>query len=95
MWIVSTTNNTEGFTNLNTITTANEKCSYEYNLENPDAYFYFKVIVTDQKGNKSEKIVEDTLIAQYVDYTPVSGTFSDHVQRNFEFFSRGCRLGLI
>ena len=80
---VSTTSNTEGFTSLNTINTSNETCSYVYNLENPGAYFYFKVIVIDKKGNKSEKIVEDTLIGQYVDYTPVSGTFDDHVGETY------------
>ena len=80
---VSTTSNTEGFTSLNIINTSNETCLYEYNLENPDAYFYFKVIVTDKKGNKSEKTVEDTLIGKYVDYMPVSGTFDDHVGETY------------
>ena len=89
----STTNSEEGFVSVSIQTGTVTSCSYTYSGLISGATYYLRVIVKDKAGNsyisavidkktEEKEMTEDELdtnIGKYVDYTPVSGSFGDHV----------------
>ena len=90
----NTTGSEETFTTANEVQNTTNSCTYTYQNLASNTTYYLRVIVKDRAGNTTlpstaenattkKSGLSDTVLASnvgaYVDYTPVSGTFSDHV----------------
>ena len=89
----STTNEESGFTTADEVQNTANSCTFEYQDLASDTTYYLRVIVKDRAGHTFASTavpattkkagMSDTELASnvgaYVDYTPVSGSFSDHV----------------
>ena len=89
----STTNEESGFTTADEVQNTANSCTFEYQDLASNTTYYLRVIVKDRAGKTTasiavpattkkselseEELANDT--GKYVAYTPVSGTFSDHV----------------
>ena len=93
----STTNEENSFITMDTVDNTSNSCTFTYQNLASNTTYYLRVIVKDKAGNTTPSIVvsattkkaglSDEVLAsnvgKYVDYTPVSGTFSDHVDIGF------------
>ena len=90
----STTNEESGFTTAEEVQNTANSCTFEYQDLASNTTYYLRVIVKDRAGNTTvpstaisattkKAGMSDTELAsnvgKYVEYTPVSGSFSDHV----------------
>ena len=89
----STTNEESEFTTALEVQNTTNSCTYTYQGLASDTTYYLRVVVKDRAGNtlpstavpattKKSGLSETVLasnVGKYVDYMPVSGTFSDHV----------------
>ena len=92
----STTSKTEGFTTMDTVDSTSNSCTFTYQGLTSNTTYYLRVIVKDRAGNTlpstavsvttKKSGMSDTELAnnvgKYVDYTPVSGTFTSEGQYN-------------
>ncbi len=93
----STTNETEGFTTALEVQNTSNSCTFEYQDLASNTTYYLRVIVKDRAGNTTvpstaisattkKAGMSDTELAsnvgKYVDYTPVSGSFTSEGQYN-------------
>ena len=97
----STTNEENSFTTMNTVDNTSNSCTFEYQGLASDTTYYLRVVVKDRAGKtfastavsattKKAGLSDEVLasnIGKYVDYTPVSGTFSDHVGTTYNSYS--------
>ena len=86
----STTSETEGFTTALEVQNTSNSCTYTYENLASDTTYYLRVIVKDRAGNTTTSTAVETKTKQsglsdtelasnigaYVDYTPVSGSYS-------------------
>ena len=93
----STTSETDEFTTALEVQNTANSCTYPYQGLASNTTYYLRVIVKDRAGNttpstainvttKQSGLSEEVLasnVGKYVDYMPVSGTFSDHVGRTY------------
>ena len=93
----STTNEESGFTTADEVQNTANSCTFEYQDLASNTTYYLRVVVKDRAGKTTTSIavpattkkagMSDTELAsnvgKYVDYTPVSGTFSDHVGETY------------
>ena len=93
----STTSEKEGFTTALEVQNTANSCTYPYQGLASNTTYYLRVIVKDKAGNTTTSIAvpattkkaglsEEVLasnIGKYVDYTPISGTFSDHMNSTY------------
>ena len=89
---LSTTGNENDFQTADTISNETNSCTFNYEGLTSNTTYYLRVIVKDKAGNMlpsnivNAKIEREELpvtelagnIGKYVDYTPISGTFSEH-----------------
>ena len=89
----STTNEENSFTTMDTVDNTSNSCTFTYQNLASNTTYYLRVIVKDRAGHTTPSTavnattkksgLSDTVLAsnvgKYVDYTPVSGNFSDHV----------------
>ena len=89
----STTSEKEGFTTALEVQNTANSCTYPYQGLASNTTYYLRVVVKDRAGHTAPSTavnattkksgLSDTVLAsnvgKYVDYTPVSGTFDDHV----------------
>ena len=98
---ISTTGNEDDFTTQNTVNSENTSCTYQYTGLNSNTTYYLRGIIKDKAGNmlpsstvntttKKSGLSEEVLasnIGAYVDYTPDTGTFSDHVGETYNEYN--------
>ena len=86
----STTNEENSFTTMNTVDNTSNSCTFEYQDLASNTTYYLRVVVKDKAGNTLPSTavpattkkagLSDTELAsnvgKYVDYTPVSGSFT-------------------
>ena len=93
----STTSETDGFTTADTVNNTSNSCAYPYQDLASNTTYYLRVVVKDKAGKTTTSTavnattkkagLSETVLAsnvgKYVDYTPVSGTFSDHTNPDY------------
>ena len=92
----SITNEESSFTTMNTVDSTSNSCTFTYQGLASNTTYYLRVVVKDRAGNtfastavstttKKAGLTDEVLasnVGKYVDYTPVSGTFTSEVQYN-------------
>ena len=92
----STTNATDGFTSMDTVDSTSNSCTFTYQGLASNTTYYLRVVVKDKAGKTTTSIavpattkktgMSDTELAsnvgKYVNYTPVSGSFTSEGQYN-------------
>ena len=105
----STTNETDGFTTALEVQNTANSCTFEYQDLASNTTYYLRVVVKDRAGNtfastavstttKKAGLTDEVLasnVGKYVDYTPISGTFSDHVGATYSGSSSNSQLSTI
>ena len=93
----STTNEENSFTTMDTVDNTSNSCTFTYQNLASNTTYYLRVIVKDRAGHTTPSTavnattkkagLSETVLAsnvgKYVDYTPVSGTFSDHTNPDY------------
>ncbi len=104
----STTNEESGFTTAEEVQNTANSCTFEYQGLASNTTYYLRVIVKDMAGNTTPSIAvpattkkpltETELamnIGKYVDYKPVSGTFSDHVGTTYSGSNNNSQMATV
>ena len=92
----STTNETDGFTSMDTVDSTSNSCTFTYQELASNTTYYLRVVVKDKAGKTFASTavsattkkagMSDTELASnvgaYVDYTPVSGSFTSNETYN-------------
>ncbi len=93
----STTSSEDGFTTKEEVKNTSTSCTYTYQDLTSDTTYYLRVVVKDRAGNTfastavsattKQSGMSDTELAsnigKYVNYTPTTGKFSDHVKESY------------
>ena len=104
----STTSEKDGFTSMDPVDSTSNSCAFTYQELASNTTYYLRVVVKDRAGNTTpstainaatKKPLTETELAmnigKYVDYTPVSGTFSDHVGTTYSGSSSNSQMSTI
>ena len=104
----STTNEESGFTTADEVQNTANSCTFEYQDLASNTTYYLRVVVKDKAGKTTPSTAVSTTtkragltdtelasnVGKYVDYTPVSGSFSDHVGSTYSGDARGTNIQL-
>ena len=106
----STTGSEDSFTTANEVQNTTNSCTYTYENLASNTTYYLRVVVKDRAGNtaspstavnattKKAGLSEEVLasnVGKYVDYTPVSGSFSDHVGTTYNGSNNNSQMSTI
>ena len=105
----STTSEKEGFTTALEVPNTTNSCTFEYQDLASNTTYYLRVVVKDRAGNTLPSTavnattkkagMSDTELAsnvgKYVDYVPVSGSFSDHTNSSYSGVSENSTISTI
>ena len=105
----STTSETEEFTTALEVQNTANSCTFEYQDLASNTTYYLRVVVKDRAGKttpstavpattKKAGMADEVLasnVGKYVDYTPVSGTFSDHVGTTYNGSNNNSQMATI
>ena len=104
----STKSGEDGFTTALEVQNTANSCTFEYQDLASNTTYYLRVVVKDKAGKTTPSTAVSTTtkragltdtelasnVGKYVDYTPVSGSFSDHVGSTYSGDARGTNIQL-
>ena len=105
----STTNEENSFTTMDTVDNTSNSCTFTYQGLASNTTYYLRVIVKDKAGKTTPSTAVSTTtkkagmsdtelasnVGKYVDYTPVSGSFSDHVGTTYNGSNNNSQMATI
>ena len=105
----STTNEENSFTTMDTVDNTSNSCTFTYQGLASNTTYYLRVIVKDKAGKTTPSTAVSTTtkkagmpdtelasnVGKYVDYTPVSGSFSDHVGTTYNGSNNNSQMSTI